>query len=336
MSQGTKQQAVRLPVELHAKIVAAATENNRSGHAEMLHRLEQSFTESSGIVDMVRGDLNALEERLLKKLAPEVFVTDLSLGGDVDLDALRELLKGDPSKPGLFFPVAKLSPTGRLKETQPELQAFPHGGEYNARKVAHARARAAEFCRKANDLDDSVQEISGLSTLPQAMRKRGGMCDGGYVSSAGLGPYEVPATLTIPGALEWDRPGEETSWRVHDGLNPVGLCISADTIVEVERRDGVKLPADRAGDFNWIWDASLLPGKDPAEIYAWRLVPGQAEYPEGWLEHTGTPPVGSKVRVDLKYRNGHTLTGIRARNVDWYNNLSHPADEDITHWRIAR
>lgn len=305
MSQGTKQQAVRLPVELHAKIVAAATENNRSGHAEMLHRLEQSFTES-GIVDTVRGDLNALEERLLKKLAPEVFITDLSINGGVDMEALREVLKGDPTRPGLFFPSAKISQTGRLRESQPE--------------------------------------ISGLNTLPQAMPKK--RHSGGFVSQpAGEVPQilergEHPSLrhLTTPGALEWDRPGEETSWRVHDGISPIGRYISANTIVEVERRDGTQLAADRAGDLNWIWDASWLPNKDPAEIYTWRLAPVEPGTPEGWIENTGLRPVevGPRRRVDVKQRNGVLLNAVRVGSIDWYNNPSHPAEQDITHWRIAR
>lgn len=309
MSQGTKQQAVRLPVELHAKIVAAATENNRSGHAEMLHRLEQSFTESNGIVDMVRGDLNALEERLLKKLAPEMFITsvhiDASHMSEEDIDKMGAGFIAEELKP--FYGAA--SPTGRLSKSQPE--------------------------------------ISGLNTLPQAMPKK--RHSGGFVSQpAGEAPQilergEHPSLrhLTTPGALEWDRPGEETSWRVHDGINPIGLCISADTIVEVERRDGVKLPADRAGDFGWKWDASLLPGKDPAEIYAWRLVPGQAEYPGGWIENTGHMPVQSKVSVEWRTRGGfgykpEDIQGPqRAGRLKW-TFAREPDAFDITHWRHAK
>lgn len=301
MSQGTKQQAVRLPVELHAKIVAAATENNRSGHAEMLHRLEQSFTESSGIV---RGDLNALEERLLKRLAPEVFVNTLSIDASgmskEDIDKMGAGFIAEELKP--FYSAA--SPTGRLSKSQPELQ-----------------------------------EISGLNTLPQAMRRHGGC------AFTGLPTGEEPQllekgeqVLTIPGALEWDRPGEETSWRVHDGISPIGRYISANTIVEVERRDGTQLAADRAGDFNWIWDASWLPNKDPAEIYTWRLAPVEPGTSEGWIENTGLRPVevGPRRRVDVKQRNGALLNAVRVESIDWYNNPSHPAEQDITHWRIAR
>lgn len=298
MSQGTKQQAVRLPVELHAKIVAAATENNRSGHAEMLHRLEQSFTESNGVVDMVRGDLNALEERLLKKLAPEMFITSVHIDtSDVSDADLAEMLKSS-HYPGYEFPLRRgtTSPTGRLSESQPE--------------------------------------ISGLNTLPQAMRKRDCMCGGGYVSGTSLGPDEVPAILTIPGALEWDRPGEETGWRVHDGISPIGLCISADTLVEVQRNDGTKLPADRAGDFGWKW-AAQPPGENPSEIYAWRLVPGQAEYPEGWIENTGVCPVEGSTRVEVKWRGGgESTTDVRADGVRW-DRLDNE-QVDITHWRLSK
>lgn len=226
MSQGTKQQAVRLPLDLHAKIVAAATESNRSGHAEMLHRLEQSFTESNGIVDMVRGDLNALEERLLKKLAPEMFITS------VHIDT-SHMSKED---------------IDRLSESQPE--------------------------------------ISGLTTLPQAIRRTGkapelgmgfagaGQCDKEtpediYSATAAqlLADSGNPGHLTTPGALEWEHPGVDTSWRVHNGSSPVGLWISADTLVDVERRDRRQLLDRPAGGLSWAFDKE--PG--PFDIMFWRL-----------------------------------------------------------------
>lgn len=225
MSQGTKQQAVRLPVELHAKIVAAATENNRSGHAEMLHRLEQSFTESSGIV---RGDLNALEERLLKKLAPE---------------------------------------------TQPELRASSHGGEYNARKLAHARAQAAEFRCRANALDDSVPEISGLNTLPQAMPKK--RHSGGFVSQpAGEVPQilergEHPSLrhLITPGALDWDNPSD--GWTENTGSMPV----QPNTMVKWRVRGGFgNTPEDVQGpEPASAIDWTLEDEPDAFDIMLWRL-----------------------------------------------------------------
>lgn len=313
MSQGAKQFPTRIPVALHAALAAAATENNRSLNAEVIYRLDQTFQENPDCPPVAVDLLVTAAANAVATVVTEVITTCFT--------RLEERMLEKLAPEMLITSVHIDASDADVESLRAAMKAT---GNYGELSTLHQRLGLQLFdftpgnrqVSPTGRLSESQPEISGINTLPQALPGR--------------------RHLITPGALEWDRPGEETSWRIHDGLNPIGLCISADTIVEVERRDGVKLPADRAGDFNWIWDASLLPGKDPAEIYAWRLVPGQAEYPEGWIENTGTPPVGSKVRVDLKYRNGHTLTDVRAGNIDWYNNLSHPVDEDITHWRHAK
>lgn len=335
MSQTTKQLAVRLPLDLHAQIVATAAENNRSGHAEMLYRLEQSFQDETGklkalavkaglraledtVTKTVCDGLSALEERLLKRLAPEMFITEVRIDGDLDPEEMKRMFCG----------------TGRLSESQPEIsglhtlgsampkQPFHHGGCLHTglptceTPTRPDRGETVIPCPRSKPLAGQDWVITGsLETMTrdrarEILMELGAVVVGsvnpataGVVWGPGAGSKKTRAEqlgiqqynerqlielirghgvdmplpksniqlLVTPGALEWDSPGDETSWRVHDGSSPVGRFISADTLVEVERRDGSQLPADRAADFCWNWDTSLSPSKDPAEIYAWRL-----------------------------------------------------------------
>lgn len=298
MSQGTKQQAVRLPLDLHAKIVAAATENNRSGHAEMLHRLEQSFTESNGIV---RGDLNALEERLLKKLAPEVFVTDLSIGGGVDMEALREVLKGDPTRPGLFFPSAKISQTGRLRESQPE--------------------------------------ISGLTTLPQAIRR-------GHTEHL---PLEGQ-TWVITGSLETMSRDKARDYLIQMGAEVAGVVVAGKTCgllwgpgagskLVKAKQHGVQL-MDEVGFLDLLRAMAILP---PEAEDQHLTIPGALDWDnpdDGWTENTGSMPVQPRTLVKWRVRGGfgNTPEDVQgpepASAIDWTLE-DEPDAFDIMLWRLA-
>lgn len=192
MSQITKQLALRLPLDLHAKVVATAAENNRSGHAEMLKRLEESFdgqaeTLNTDEVMRVFGDVarrtvevcfSKLEERvaaMLDRPSRQVYSVTLSDGGTsaADMGALRAYLKSSGSYSqlsdlyqhhfsnfdlrGLPLPA---SPTGRLSESQPELQDMP--------------------------------AVSGMSTLAASLKNKGCMRTGGFT---GLPEGELPQIL---------------------------------------------------------------------------------------------------------------------------------------------
>lgn len=331
MSQGTKQQAVRLPVELHAKIVAAATENNRSGHAEMLYRLAASFRDPNQIViDVVRGDLNALEERLLEKLAPEVFVNSFSIDASSmskeDIDKMRAELKSA----GMYAELSVLhgSATGRLSESQPE--------------------------------------ISGLNTLPQAMRKRGCMCGGGVAGfhnggfTSGTSEYrpgEVPAILS-QGVNSMERlPLEGQTWVITGSLE----TMSRDSAREKLMRLGARV----SGSVDYFTNALLHgPGagskKDKAvrigvplweeaefvklvDSYQHLTVPGALEWDhpnDGWTENTGSMPVQPTTRVLWRVRGGfgNTSEDVQgpepASTIDWTLG-DEPDAFDIMFWRLA-
>lgn len=407
MSQGTKQFPTRIPVALHAALAAAATENNRSLNAEVIYRLDQTFQENPDcppvavdllvtaaanavatvVTEVITTCFTKLEERILQKMAPEVFVNSFNIDtSDADVESLRAAMKATGNYGELStlhqrlglqrfdFTTGKrqVSPTGRLSESQPEISGLStlpqairrgHTERLPLEGQTWVITGSLETMSRDKARDYLIQmgaEVAGVvvagktcgllwgpgagSKLVKAKQYGVQLMDEvGFLdllrAMAILPPEAEDQHLTVPGALEWDRPGEETSWRVHDGLNPIGLCISADTIVEVERRDGVKLPADRAGDFNWVWDASLLPGKDPAEIYAWRLVPGQAEYPEGWIENTGSRPLNLRPDqlIETKTR-PHGLTHRRLVGDipgSWWVTASRGLPVIIS-WRLAR
>lgn len=147
MSQPTKQLAVRLPLDLHAKLVAEAANNNRSGHAEMLHRLAASFEQpapaggtggyGTELGTVLTTCFNRLEERVMAALEHPmrniVSLTIPDFGEGVAADELKDaFLKNFREKlhqgHAAFDPAegpGTQSPTGRLSESQPELQSLP-------------------------------------------------------------------------------------------------------------------------------------------------------------------------------------------------------------------
>lgn len=254
MSQPTKQQAVRLPLDLHAAIVAAATENNRSSHAEMLHRLQASFSEPApaGHTMVEAADLEevftkvfttsftSLEERIVALLEhPLRDVYSITIPeqemSEEDIKALRASLKTQ----GMYAELSRLngdlghqpfdlrrifgtaSPTGRLSDTEPELQDLP--------------------------------TVSGMGTLAASIRKicmcqggRVGFHTGGYTSDAALKDGEVPAILAK---------GEDNSHRIltaNGWTRNTGECpVAGDVKVELLFRGGGENSAVKAGRVRW-------------------------------------------------------------------------------------
>lgn len=142
MNQPTKGTAVRLPLDLHTLITVAAVENNRSRHAEMLHRLDSSFSEPSMMeTDEALAVLNKVAENVMTEVLTRLFtgledrlaaliakkmeaaemslITEVKFGGNPD-DFAAAVRNFD-------FTTGKrrVSPTGRLSVQQPELQDLP-------------------------------------------------------------------------------------------------------------------------------------------------------------------------------------------------------------------
>lgn len=204
MSQITKQLALRLPLDLHAKVVATAAENNRSGHAEMLHRLEQSFEEQPVVDDAVATEVftevftacfTKLEERVAALLDhPMRHVYSVSIPDDgvsaTDLEAMRVAMCMAPGQLQSDFAAVDYtrSPTGRLSESQPELQDLP--------------------------------VLSGMNTLAASLRA-GRMHCGGYTSDPRLKDGEIPAILL--NGQPAPAPAVEGEWIENTGDEPEGV-----------------------------------------------------------------------------------------------------------------
>ena len=210
MSRDIKLSALRLPVDLHAKIVAASRENSRSQHAEMLHRMDQSFEEQPVVDDAVVQQVfnavatkvitevfttcfNRLEERVAAMLDhPMRHIYSVSIpsdNSDISTEDMARMLK-ETHFPDYEFPLRRgtTSPTGRLSESQPELQDLP--------------------------------VLSGMNTLASSLRA-GRMHCGGYTGDLRLKDGEIPAILLS--GQPAPAPAVEGEWIENTGDEPEGV-----------------------------------------------------------------------------------------------------------------
>lgn len=302
MSQGTKQFPTRIPVALHAALAAAATENNRSLNAEVIYRLDQTFQPDEGTLASLRGDLNALEERLLKKLAPVTLVNNLHIEGNISDEDLAKMLKSS-HYPGFDFAVRRgtASPTGRLSESQPE--------------------------------------ISGLNTLPQAIRR-------GHTERL---PLEGQ-TWVITGSLETMSRDKARDYLIQMGAEVAGVVVAGKTCgllwgpgagskLVKAKQHGVQL-MDEVGFLDLLRAMAILP---PEAEDQHLTIPGALDWDnpdDGWTENTGSMPVQPRTLVKWRVRGGfgNTPEDVQgpepASAIDWTLE-DEPDAFDIMSWRLA-
>lgn len=321
MSQGTKQFPTRIPVALHAALAAAATENNRSLNAEVIYRLDQTFQENPDcppvavdllvtaavealgtvVTEVITTCFTRLEERMLEKLAPEVLITS------VHIDT-SHMSKEDIDKIGAGFIAEELkpfysaaSPTGRLSKSQPE--------------------------------------ISGLNTLPQAIRR-------GHTERL---PLEGQ-TWVITGSLETMSRDKAREYLIQMGAEVAGVVVANQTSVLLwgpgagsklvkAKQHGVQL-MEEAGFLDLLRAVDILPPKTEVQHLT---VPGALDWDnpaDGWTENTGSMPVQPNTMVKWRVRGGfgNTPEDVQgpepASAIDWTLE-DEPDAFDIMLWRLA-
>lgn len=383
MNQPTKGTAVRLPLDLHTLISDAAVENNRSRHAEMLHRLASSFEElpcldtdvvveilSNAAVDAMTKVFTTcftqLEERVAAMLDKQFkavelsYVTELKVdASEADIEALRVGLKAEGAYDQLSklwegveyrkfdFPgrPATASPTGRLSDTDPELQDLP--------------------------------AVSGFSSLVAAFKARGCMCGGGLTGEedlkafqervlgkpfhtggfTGLPAGELPQILArgervaTTDSITFGRyssgPLTGQTWVITGSLESMTRDRAREIIMEL---GGTVAGAVDGKTHALLWGPGAGSKKTRAEQlgvqqYTERQfvelirshgvdmpVPKDEPAPDAvWLENTHVRPVAKDRVVEVRVRDGQTMIG-RAGEFAWHPTVG---DGVITHWRLA-
>lgn len=361
MSQITKQLYLRLPLDLHAKVVAAAAENNRSGNTEMLHRLEQSFSEPAPaghttvdaadleevFTKVFTGCFTKLEERVAQILdtPPLYSITPADDLTKEEFEALRDQLKAG----GEYAQLSDLyqrhfqrfdlrgrpgtaSPTGRLSESQPKLQDLP--------------------------------DVSGWSTLAASF-KAGCSCGGGVAGfrRAVLGepyPYHTGGFTGLPegelpnilekGERVMSQPFTGQTWVITGSLETMTRDRAREIIMEL---GGSVAGAIDERTNVLLWGPGAGSKKERAESFGIRLrnerqfielirkhgvdmpLPKESE----WIENTGSRPVD--LRPDqLIETQTRPYDAIARRLVGdipriWWGEV--PGDlPHITRWRLAK
>ena len=347
MSKDIKLSALRLPVDLHTKIVAASQENGRSQHAEMLHRIQASFSEpvlpethaalaaldkvaQNVMADVLTRFLTGVEDRLAALIAKKMEAAEMSLITEVKFE-------GDPFASLRRFESAgwkgTRSPTGRLSDTQPEPQDLP--------------------------------AVSGINTLAA------GVCGKGYHSGGycGLpeGEYVLPLILERGGyVLPYRSKEREGEWIENTGVEPEGL--TDQSILDLKTNTGNPVLGHRylqgssKGAKIWKkggrvqvthWRHSAYSQQQTLEENITGTPPEQrvsitvlndaekmagpygfnGNY-DGWTPKGIGLPLGPDAMVDVLYEDGGRLYHKRMGEIDW-SNIRSPS-RNVTHWRLAK
>lgn len=376
MSQITKQLALRLPLDLHGKVVAAANENNRSGHAEMLHRLEESFevqpvvaeevvaqifstVAAKALTTVITGCFTKLEERVAQILeTPPLYsitpAEDLSKEG---FEALRDQLKAE----GQYARLSDLyqrhfqrfdssgrpgaaSPTGRLSESQPELQDLPAVSGINTLPAAILRqGYRYVYHGDPAELVSKPFHTGGYTGLPEGERPR--ILEKGepVLSVADYQQIEQRAERNFQSTVTVFNHAllKERGWADNDGVCPV----ESDAHVELLFRGGGDSAVVKAGNVRW----ERL-DNEKVDISYWRLAEGEQSRssfsyrvqdmplpkasdadPDGWIRNTRARPVAKGKLVQVKLLDGRVMTD-EAGSFAWEPIIG---DGAITHWRLA-
>lgn len=234
-----KQFPARLPDALHGALTGCARENNRSTNAEVVYRLEQSFNEpammetdealavlnkvaASVMTEVLTRLFTGLEDRLAALIAKKMEAAEMSLitevridGGALAPDAYEELARAYAGVDYQRFDFAgrpgSASPTGRLSDTEPELQDLP--------------------------------AVSGFSTLPVSLRRMhcqafegatdlvnfGGFHNGGF---CGLPAGELPQILE-KGEQVISLPFADRTWVITGSLETMTRDRAREIIIEL-------------------------------------------------------------------------------------------------------
>ena len=368
MSQITKQLAVRLPLDLHAALVASATGNNRSGHAEMLHRLEQSFEEQPVVDDAVVQQVfnavatkvitevfttcfNRLEERVAAMLDhPMRHIYSVSIpsdNSDISTEDMSRMLK-ETHFPDYEFPLRRgtTSPTGRLSESQPEISGLHTLGSALPKRRLHSGGFTGLPAGELPNILEKGEPVIPLSEWEQRHGKgtRKGFPDPGPVSVTVLN-YEgnqdscplTGQTWVITGSLETmtrDRARE-----IIMGLGgTVAGSVDRNTHAVVwgpgagsKKARGEQLGIQQYTERQFI-EHIRSHGVDMP-------LPKVEPLPEGeWIENTGDEPEGvtDKSILDFKLSTGnpvlghHYLQGSSKGKKIW---SIEGRERHVTHWR---
>lgn len=368
MSKDIKLSALRLPVDLHTKIVAASQENGRSQHAEMLHRIQASFSEpvlpethaALAALDKVAQNVmtevltrlfTGLEDRLAALIAKKMEAAEMSLITEVRIDGgalapdayedMTELYTGVdyqrfdfPGRPGTR------SPTGRLSEAQPELQDLPPISGINTLAATIRPGHCSAF-----------EGSTGLVNF-------GGFHSGGF---CGTPEGELPKILERgEPVIDWSShkqmAGRGYRWVENTGSRPPELTEKPSTEIEVMTRPQGHTYTARVGDIHpkdWVssgggklpriirWhptaitvnvvntaDTSLADAEKIAGPYGFN-----GNY-DGWMPKGIGLPLGPDAMVDVLYEDGGRLYHKRMGEIDW-SNIRSPS-RNVTHWRLAK
>lgn len=68
MARSDPQVNIRMPQELKDRLEMASTETNRSLNGEIVARLEESFEDRAGSVDLSEKSLSKIEDRVVRPL----------------------------------------------------------------------------------------------------------------------------------------------------------------------------------------------------------------------------------------------------------------------------
>lgn len=353
MSQPIKGTAVRLPLDLHTLISDAAVENNRSRHAEMLHRLEQSFERqplsvaplSEEIRDLVRVDLNSLEERIMAVLDhPLRHVYSVTIPDDGMSEADMAALRASTPHSGSYS----------------ELSDLWHGVEYR-RFDSPGRQGAASATGRLSDTDPQLQDlpaVSGLSTLAASVDRLGVCPECGTVTKldlyhtggfTGLPEGELPPILER-GEQVMPLPFTGKTWVITGSLETMTRDRAREIIMELGGTVAGVVAKDThallwgPGAGSKMVKAGVLGIQKYSESQFIRLI---REYgvdmpllnENEWIKNTGVEPEGvtDKSILDFQLSNGnpvlghHYLQGSSKGPKIWV--IKEGRGIHVTHWR---
>ena len=371
MSQITKQLAVRLPLDLHAALVASATGNNRSGHAEMLHRLEKSFSEpvimetdeavaalhkvAEGVMtELMTRLFTGLEDRLAALIAKKMEAAEMSLitevridNSDISTEDMSRMLK-ETHFPDYEFPLRRgtTSPTGRLSESQPEISGLHTLGSALPKRRLHSGGFTGLPAGELPNILEKGEPVAPLSEWEQRHGKgtRKGFPDSGPVSVTVLNfegnqdacPF-TGQTWVITGSLE-----TMTRDRAREIIMGLGGTVAGSVdrnthaVVWGPGAGSKKTRAEQLGIQQYTERQFIQQIRSHGVDMP---LPKAEELPEGeWIENTGDEPEGvtDKSILDFKLSTGNPVLGHHYRQGSSKGTAIWSIEgrkSHVTHWR---